>query len=138
MSQSLSSKLTCKREMAHKALAHSSECVREGEIDGSQDSWPLAHSSESAQEREIWAHKALGLLLTAQRASKREKCGLTRQLASCSQLSGRSKERERFAHKASDLNQTVLTTVKYALIVLNTGLACCRKMLKKALFVEKS
>ena len=72
--------------MAHKALAHSSECVQEGEMDGSQDSWPLAHSSESAQEREIWAHKALGLLLTAQKALKREKCGLKRLLAFCSQL----------------------------------------------------
>ena len=37
VSQSLSSKLTCEREMAHKALAHSSECVREREI-GSQGS----------------------------------------------------------------------------------------------------
>ena len=37
VSQSLSSKLTCERKMAHKALAHSSECVQEGEI-GSQGS----------------------------------------------------------------------------------------------------
>ena len=37
----------------------------------SQGSWPLAHSSESAQDREIWGQKALGLLLTAQRAFKR-------------------------------------------------------------------
>ena len=37
VSQSLSSKLTCEREMAHKALAQSSECVQEREI-GSQGS----------------------------------------------------------------------------------------------------
>ena len=50
VSQSLSSKR--EREMAHKVLSHSSERVREGEMDGSRDSWPLAHSSESAQERD--------------------------------------------------------------------------------------
>ena len=35
----------------------------------------------------------------------------------------RAFERERLAHKASDLDQTVLTTVKHALIALNTALA---------------
>ena len=47
--------------MAHKALAHSSERVREGEMDGSQDLWPLAHSSESVRKRERLAHKASDL-----------------------------------------------------------------------------
>ena len=54
----------------------------------------LADSSERAQEREILAQKALGLLLTARRAFKREKYGLKRLLASCSQLKERWKERE--------------------------------------------
>ena len=62
----------------------------------------LAHSSERAQEREILAHKALGLLLTARRAL----------------------ERERLAHKASDLDKTVLATVKHALSVLTAVLVC--------------
>ena len=42
-------------------------------------------------------------MFRAQRALKREKYGLTRLLASCSQLTARSRERERSAHKALDL-----------------------------------
>ena len=45
--------------MAHKVLSHSSERVREGEMDGSRDSWPLAHSSKSIRERERSAHKTV-------------------------------------------------------------------------------
>ena len=47
------------REMAHKVLSHSSERVREGEMDGSRDSWPLAHSSKRIRERERSAHKTV-------------------------------------------------------------------------------
>ena len=81
---------------------------------GSQGSWPLAHSSESAQEREIWAHKALSLLLTAQRGLKREKYGFTRLLASCSQLreSESAQEREIWAHKALGLLLTAQRALK--------------------------
>ena len=55
-------------------LAHSSELVgeREREI-GSQGSWPFALSSEHIREKEILAHKALGLLLSAQGACERER-----------------------------------------------------------------
>ena len=63
---------------------------------GSQGFWPISHSSESVQKREI------------------------------------------SAHKASDLNQTVLTTVKHALIFLNTGLACFDSVERvKILYVAK-
>ena len=79
-------------------------------------------TTQNAFERERWmAHQTLGLLLTAQRALKREKYGLTRPLAHSSES---VQKRERLAHKASDLNQTVLTTVKHALTVLNIVLAC--------------
>ena len=74
VSQSLSWKLTCEREMAHKALAHSSECVREGEI---------------------WAHKALGLLLTAH----------------LGEFSRHFMWLQKKGWMAPDLNQTGLTTV---------------------------
>ena len=84
-------------------------------------------------------------MLIAQNALKREKYWLTRLLASCSQLGERSKEkiwaqkalawplarssesvgkRERLTHKASYLDKTLFTTVKHALTVLNTVLAC--------------
>ena len=54
VSQSLSSKLTCEREMAQKALE-------------------LLLTAHSAFERERSAHKALDLLLTAQSAFERER-----------------------------------------------------------------
>ena len=63
--------------MAHKGLAHSSKRSR------GRDGWLtrlLAHSLENAQEIEIWAHRALGLLLTAQRALKGKRYWLTRPL----------------------------------------------------------
>ena len=75
VSQSLSSKLTCEREMAQKALelllTAQNAFEREREI-SSQGSWPLAHSSQRVRERERSAHKALELLLTAQSAFERE------------------------------------------------------------------
>ena len=54
VSQSLSSKLTCEREMAHKALE-------------------LLLTAQNAFERERSAHKALELLLTAHSAFERER-----------------------------------------------------------------
>ena len=76
VSQSLSSKLTCEREMAQKALelllTAQNAFEREREI-SSQGSWPLAHSSQRVRERERSAHKALELLLTAQSAFERER-----------------------------------------------------------------
>ena len=68
------------------AVAHNSERVQEVEMDGSQDSWPLAYSSESAQEREIWAHKALGLLLTPHKSWFRVMSQKKRQICAVSRL----------------------------------------------------
>ena len=119
-------------------------------------------SAQSSHARERWLTR---LLLIAQNALKREKYWLTRLLASCSQLGERLKEknmrskgfwplahssksvgkRERLAHKASDLDKTVLTTVKHALTVLNTDSACfnsvkhfCRETFKYDTFLSQN
>ena len=60
--------------------------------DDSYDS-SIAHSSGSFQKRKICAQKALGILLTAQRALKREKYRLTRLLGSCPLLRELTRER---------------------------------------------
>ena len=58
--------------------------VKLNDVDDDSYDSSIAHSSESFQKRKICAQKALGLLLTAQRALKREKYRLTRFLTSCS------------------------------------------------------
>ena len=102
MSQSLSSKLTCEREMAQKALELllTAQNAFERERERDQLTRLLNSCSQlTARSRERSAHKALDLLLTAHSAFERERDQLTRLLNSCSQLRARS--RERSAHKGA-------------------------------------
>ena len=67
--------------------------VKLNDVDDDSYDSSIAHSSERIQKRKICAQKALGLLLTAQRALKREKYRLTRLLAPCPQLRELTRER---------------------------------------------